>query len=173
MILSSLSWWPSEPIDVRLWACAALFIPGLQPPGCTKQLNRVQSRLGFRLGPPAAGALACALENHAFPTSALQSDASTLRRAVAVRCRLDVRAAAGQELAAGGRVPAGLLAGRHRPRGLGGPPLHRQLGGPGPRLHPRDRGVPRIRGPGSGGGGCCRGPQRARVGPATGPRKPA
>jgi len=32
--------------------------------------------------------LAWALENHAFPTSAIQSDAITPRRAVAVRCRL-------------------------------------------------------------------------------------
>jgi hypothetical protein len=57
--------------------------------------NQGQRRPAFRLGLPAAGTSACALENHAFPTSALQSDKITLCRAVAVQCRLDARAAAG------------------------------------------------------------------------------
>jgi hypothetical protein len=57
-----------------------------------------QSRPAFRLGWPAAGQWACAFENHAFPTSAMQIDAIAFRRTVAVQERLDARAAAGKVL---------------------------------------------------------------------------
>jgi hypothetical protein len=47
--------------------------------------NQGQSRSVFRLDLPAASQLACALENHAFPTSALQSVKIALARAVFVQ----------------------------------------------------------------------------------------
>jgi hypothetical protein len=47
--------------------------------------NQGQSRPAFRLDLPAAGALARALENHAFPASALQSIKIALRAAVFVQ----------------------------------------------------------------------------------------
>ena len=69
---------------------------GVAAAGLHQTANQGQSRLALRLGRPAADTLVCAFENHPFPTSALQSDAITLRRAVGVRCQLDARAAAGQ-----------------------------------------------------------------------------
>src|SRR5262245_33219099 len=42
-----VSW---EAVDLCLWVCVAFFITGLQPQGCTKQLNRVET------GRPNAGA---------------------------------------------------------------------------------------------------------------------
>src|SRR5207249_10615041 len=55
-----------------------------------------RSRLALCLGRPTSSTLACALENHAFPTSALQNDRLKLRSMWPVRCRLDARAASGQ-----------------------------------------------------------------------------
>ena len=54
------------------------------------------ARLALCLGRPTASTWACALENHAYPTSALQNDGLTLRRTWRVSYRLDVRAASGQ-----------------------------------------------------------------------------
>jgi hypothetical protein len=34
---------PLEPVDLCLLVCAAFFMSGLQPQGCTKQLNRVKT----------------------------------------------------------------------------------------------------------------------------------
>jgi hypothetical protein len=46
-IFSSFSWLSSEPIDHCLGVCAAFFIAGLQPRGCTKQLIRVEAGRPF------------------------------------------------------------------------------------------------------------------------------
>src|SRR5262249_48359351 len=54
------------------------------------------NRPALRRDQPAADPLACALEQHTSPASALPSDAIPLPRAVGVRCQLDARAAAGQ-----------------------------------------------------------------------------
>jgi hypothetical protein len=72
------------------------FQPGVAAARLLQTANQGQSRPALRRDQPAADAWACALENHTFLTSALQSDAITLPRAVGVRCRLEARAAAGQ-----------------------------------------------------------------------------
>jgi hypothetical protein len=38
---------PSEPLDHGRWVCAAFFFTGLQPDGCTKQLNKVYAGRPF------------------------------------------------------------------------------------------------------------------------------
>ena len=72
------------------------FPDGVAAAGLHQTANQDQSRPALRRDQPAADTLVCALENHAFPTSALQNDAITLAGAVGVRCQLDARAAAGQ-----------------------------------------------------------------------------
>jgi hypothetical protein len=74
--------------------------------------NQGQSRPVFRLDLPAAGRFARALENHAFPTSALQSVKITLPAAVSVQGQLDARAASRQ----GGHAPIFVLACRSMPQ---------------------------------------------------------
>jgi hypothetical protein len=44
---SSVSVFPSEPVDLCFLVCAAFFIAGLQPYGCTKQLTRVKAGWPF------------------------------------------------------------------------------------------------------------------------------
>src|SRR5207248_2778980 len=78
------------PVELRRF-----FHYGVAAPELHQTAKQGPSRLAFRLDQPAAGSLACALENHAFPTSAIQNDEITLRRTVSVQCRLDARAAAG------------------------------------------------------------------------------
>ena len=60
---------------------------------CRFAANQGQSRSVFRLNLPAASLFARALENHVFPTSALQSVKITLPAAVFVQGQLDARAA--------------------------------------------------------------------------------
>src|SRR5207244_13550928 len=80
-ILSSLRSLLSEPTDHRLLVCAAFFISGLQQ---ALHQTAIQGRSLPALcrGRPTASTLAGALENHAFPTSALQSDEIALRSVV-------------------------------------------------------------------------------------------
>src|SRR6516165_3323841 len=83
-------------LTCTIWSAPLFSMHGVTAAGLHQTANQGRSRPALRLGRPAAGPLACAFENHAFPTSALQSVAIALPRAVAVRCQLDARAAAGQ-----------------------------------------------------------------------------
>ena len=58
--------------------------------------NQGLHRPTFRLGWPAASRSACASENHAFPTSAIQNVALALPTTDALRYGLDARAAVGK-----------------------------------------------------------------------------
>jgi hypothetical protein len=78
---------------------------GVAARGLHQTGNRGRSRPALRLGQPAAGTFACASENHAFPTSALQSVAIALRRVVAVRCQLDAKAASERSKRKSKRLP--------------------------------------------------------------------
>src|ERR1044071_1446857 len=83
----------SRSLLTLLWVCAAAFHLGVAATWLHQTANQGQSRTVFRLDLPAASVFACALENHAFPTSALQSVKITLRAAVFVHGSLDARAA--------------------------------------------------------------------------------
>src|SRR5262249_36177981 len=95
-IPSSFSSFPSEAVDLRHLVCTAFFHYGVAARRLHQTAKRGRSRTTLRLDRPTASPSACASENPALLTSALQSGGLTLLGGRLVRGQLDARAASRQ-----------------------------------------------------------------------------